>query len=191
MKRLSREKRNHLIIVGVITLAVLGLIYFGLIQPQYNSLAKIAKAKKTANTQLLSIKTTVTNAKTVANDLSETSQSLAATEGDLASGDLYSWTYDTLRRFKQPYRVEIPDVGHPTIGEMDLLPAFPYKQIRFSVNGKAYYHDLGRFIADFENTFPHSRVVNLIVEPLSGADSGNEKLSFRMDIVALVKSNPS
>ena len=52
MKRLSREKRNQLIIVGVITLAVLGLIYFALIQPQYDSLTKIAKAKKAADNQL-------------------------------------------------------------------------------------------------------------------------------------------
>jgi hypothetical protein len=191
MKRLSREKRNQLIVVGVITLAVLGLIYFGLIQPQYDSLAKIAKAKKAANNQLLSIKTTVTNAKMVADDLSGTTHALAETEADLASGDLYSWTYDTLRRFKQAYRVEIPDVGHPTTGEMDLLPSFPYKQIKFSINGKAYYHDLGKFIADFENNFPHARVVNLIVEPLPGADGGIEKLSFRMDIVALVKANAS
>ena len=140
---------------------------------------------------MLGIKNTITNANTVANDLAETSIALTDTEGDLASGDLYSWTYDTLRRFKQPYRVEIPDVGHPAIGEMDLLPSFPYKQIRFTINGTGYYHDLGRFIADFENTFPHARVVNLIVEPMPGADGGNEKLSFRMDIVALVKANPS
>ena len=74
---------------------------------------------------------------------------------------------------------------------MDLLPSFPYKQIQFTINGTAYYHDLGKFIADFENNFPHARMVNLVIEPASGADSSNEKLSFRMDIIALVKPNPS
>ena len=53
-----------------------------------------------------------------------------------------------------------------------------------------YYHDVGKFISDFENNFPHGRVVNLIVEPVSSADPGNEKLSFRMDVIALVKPNP-
>jgi hypothetical protein len=74
---------------------------------------------------------------------------------------------------------------------MDLLPSFPYKQIRFAINGTAYYHDLGKFISDFENHFPHARVVNLVIEPMSNADNTNEKLSFRMEIIALVKPNPS
>lgn len=191
MKKISREKRNHLIIVGTITVATLGLIYFFLIQPQYDALAKIDRAKKTADSKLVSIKSTITNAGTVSNDLAETGAAVIRNEHDMASGDLYSWTYDTLRRFKQSYRVEIPDVSHPTTGEMDLLPSFPYKQIKFGINGTAYYHDLGRFVADFENNFPHARLIHLVVEPMAGTDSSNEKLSFRMEIVALVKANPS
>ncbi|MGO8836587.1 MAG: hypothetical protein ACLQAH_05095 [Limisphaerales bacterium] len=191
MKKISREKRNQLIIVALVTLAVLGLIYFGLIQPQYDSLNKIAKAKKTADNKLVSIKNTITNATVVANDLSEVTATLAHTEEDMASGDLYSWTYDTIRRFKQQYQVEIPEVGHPAVSDVDVLPAFPYKQIRFSINGTAYYHDMGKFIAGFENNFPHARMVNLIIEPMPTADSSSEKLSFKMDIVALVKPNPS
>jgi hypothetical protein len=86
--------------------------------------------------------------------------------------------------------VEIPEVGHPTIGESDLLPSFPYKQIQFAINGTVYYHDLGKFIADFENSFPHSRMVRLVVEPAASTDSNSEKLSFKMDIITLVKPNP-
>jgi hypothetical protein len=191
MKRISREKRNQLIIVGLVTLAVLGVIYFGLIRPQYDSLSQISRAQKTADNKLHGIKNTITNADVIANELVETSLALNHTEADMASGDLYSWTYDTLRHFKQPYKVEIPEIGQPAIGEMDLLPSFPYKQIRFAINGTAYYHDLGKFISDFENHFPHARVVNLVIEPMSNADNTNEKLSFRMEIIALVKPNPS
>lgn len=190
MKKLSKEKRNQLIIVALVTAAVLALIYIGLIQRQYNSLAKIAGAKKTASGKLFSIRNTITNAATIGKELDEFSTALEQTGTDMASGDLYSWTYDTLRRFKQSYRVEIPEVGQPSIGSVDLLPAFPYKQIRFSVSGGGYYHDLGKFIADFENNFPHARLVNLVVEPLPGPESG-EKLAFKMEIVALVKPNPS
>ena len=135
MKRISREKRNQLIIVGLVTLAVLGLIYFGLIRPQYDSLSQIAQDQKTADSKLQSIRNTITNANLVANELAEASAALNHAEEDMASGDLYSWTYDTIRRFKQPYKVEIPEIGHPTIGEMDLLPSFPYKQIRLALNG--------------------------------------------------------
>ena len=67
---------------------------------------------------------------------------------------------------------------------------FRFKQVRFTVTGTAYYHDLGRFIADFENAFPHIRVVNLQLQPadVTGSD---EKLSFRMDILALVQPTSS
>jgi Tfp pilus assembly protein PilO len=190
MKRVSKEKRTQLVIVALVTGAVLALIYFGLIQRQYFSLAKIADAKKTADAKLLSIKSTITNTAIIAKELAESSDTLEKTGTDMASGDLYSWTYDTLRRFKQSYQVDIPEVGQPAIGKVDLLPEFPYKQIRFSVSGAGYYHDLGKFIADFENHFPHARLINLTVEPLGGQES-SEKLSFKMEVVALVKSNPS
>jgi hypothetical protein len=71
------------------------------------------------------------------------------------------------------------------MGDVDLIPNFPYKQVKFSLTGTAYYHDLGKFIADLENNFPHIRVVNLAI----GSNGDSELLSFRVDIVALVKSN--
>jgi hypothetical protein len=85
------------------------------------------------------------------------------------------------------------------LGDVDLLPHFPYKQLKITVSGTAFYHDLGKFIADFENAFPHMRVVNLALEPATGGNSPasatsgaspgvNEKLSFKMDIVTLVKT---
>jgi hypothetical protein len=113
-------------------------------------------------------------------------QNLSRAESDMASGDLYSWTYNTIRLFKTPYQVDIPDIGHPDVEVTDLLPAFPFKQVKFTITGTAYYHDLGKFIADFENTFPHIRVVNLQMQPDPTAN--DEKLSFKMEVIALVKS---
>jgi Tfp pilus assembly protein PilO len=191
MKKLSKEKRNQLITVILVTLAILALIGFGLIRPQYNSLSAIANARKDADDKLQSIKQAIAKSDAIANEWNETTYALAHTEEDMASGDLYSWTYDTIRHFKQSYKVEIPEIGQPTIGESDLLPSFPYKQIQFAINGTVYYHDLGKFIADFENSFPHFRMVRLVVEPAASADSNSEKLSFRMEIITLVKLNPS
>jgi hypothetical protein len=190
MKRISKEKRNQLIIVFVAIAAVLGLIYFGLIRRQYGSIAKVAKDKRAADTKLLAIKTTITNTVVITKELGEFSVTLEQTESDMATGDLYSWTYDTIRHFRQSYKVEIPEVGQPATGDMNLLPNFPYKQIRFGISGTAYYHDLGKFIADFENNFPHARLVNLNIEPLPGAEN-SEKLTFRMEIIALVKPHLS
>lgn len=94
-----------------------------------------------------------------------------------------------LRKFKQPYKVEIPqfsgiDGPRPTT----LLPDFPYQQVSLTVGGTAFFQDFGRFLADFENQFPYVRVLNLTLEP-SGRMVGveQEKLSFKINVAMLVK----
>ncbi|MGB7768193.1 MAG: hypothetical protein WBN22_04990 [Verrucomicrobiia bacterium] len=188
--KLSKEKRNQLVLVLVCAVVVVVLMWFELIQPRYAALSQIATAQKNARDKLDGIQTAIKHVDTVAAGLTNVTQALSDAESDMASGDLYSWTYNTIRLFKAPYRVDIPDIGHPDVGTMDLLPDFPFEQVKFTVTGTAYYHDLGKFIADFENKFPHTRVVNLQIQPVDTAGS-NEKLSFKMDIVALVKSTSS
>jgi hypothetical protein len=188
MKWLPKERRNPFIIVVLSTAAVLALICFGLIHSQNATLSAIADSRRAAETKLKSIESTIKNTDMTASELADTTTALSNAEGDMASGDLYSWTYGTIRLFKQQYKVEIPEIGHPEVADEDLFANFPYKQLRFSINGKAYFHDLGKFVADFENAFPHARVVNLSIEPANGE---GEKLSFRMDIIELVKSNAS
>jgi hypothetical protein len=191
MKKLLKEKRNQLILVAVVTMVVLALIGFGLIRVQYDALAKIAEDKTDAEKKLQSVRNVLKGVDTTANELMGLTNALSQAEEDMATGDSYSWMVDILRRLKLQYRVDIPEIGRPEVGDVDLLPSFPYKQVKFNVSGTAYYHDLGKFIADFENDFPHARVANLIVEPATGSDSKSEKLSFRMDIIVLVKPNPS
>lgn len=185
--KVSKEKRNQFILVVLCTLAVLVLMWFNLIRPRYAALSQIAAEEKNADNKLATIQTAIKQADTTTTELTQETQALTDAESDMASGDLYSWTFNTLRLFKMPYQVDIPDIGHPDVGAMNLLPAFPFRQVKFTVTGTAYYHDLGKFIADFENKFPHMRVVNLQIQP-ANASANDEKLSFKMDIIALVKS---
>jgi Tfp pilus assembly protein PilO len=187
MKWLPKEKRNAFFLVVVSTVVLLVLIYFGLLNSQSSVLARVAASRKTAEAELQRIEKTIKNAGQTTNELVTSSAALTRAEQDMASGDLYSWAYNTLRLFKQQYKVEIPEIGHPVEGEMDLIPSFPYKQMRFTVAGKGFYHDIGKFVAGLENTFPHLRVANLSIEP---AGEG-EKLSFKMEIIALIKPNAS
>jgi hypothetical protein len=189
MRRLSKEKRNQLMLVAICVLAVLGLMWFDLIQPRYEAL-KQAQSQNTAERQLEGIQNAIKRATAVTADLTSITQTLSNSQSDIAAGDLYSWTYNTIRLFKSSYQVNIPDIGHPDVETMDLLPSFPFKQVRFTVTGTAYYHDLGKFIADFENAFPHIRVVNLELQPADVTGS-NERLSFRMDVIALVQPTSS
>ncbi len=188
MKWLPKEKKNPLIIVVLITAALLGLISVGLVKSQNAALAKIANDRRSAGDKLSTMENTIKNAALTTVQLGEVKAALSLAEADMATGDLYSWTYGTMRQFKQQYKVEIPEIGPPRSGEVELLAAFPYKQISFSITGKAFYHDLGKFVSDFENTFPHARLVNLTIAPV--ADQ-SEQISFSMDVIALVKPNAS
>jgi hypothetical protein len=187
---MSKEKRNQLTLVAIITIGVLVLIGFMLIRPQLQTLSEIKTNIRTAQAKLDQINNTIKHTDIAESELASVSDALSHAEDDMASGDIYSWTYDTIRRFKTPYQVDIPQIGQPETGDVDLLPDFPYKQVTFTLNGTAYYHDLGKFVAAFENKFPHIRIVNLTVDP-ADPDQGTEKLAFRMDIAALIKPNSS
>jgi hypothetical protein len=105
---------------------------------------------------------------------------------------MYSWVIARINRFKQNHRVEIPQYSREVLCEVGLLPQFPYRAAMFQLRGTAYYHDFGRFVADLENKFPHMRVQNIELQPLSSTGGGavdQELLSFRLEIVALVNPN--
>jgi Tfp pilus assembly protein PilO len=189
LKKLPKEKQKQLILVALITLGAISGLGFGLIKYQYAQLDKYAQKKAATVKKLSEMRKTIRNSSQVEAQLAEARAALAEQEADMASGDLYSWMITTLRRFKAPYKVEIPafsPVGPTT--DMNMLPNFPYKQAALTVGGTAYFHDFGRFLADFENQFPHVRVVNLSLDanPAPGPEEA-EGLSFKMEIVTLVK----
>lgn len=189
MKRLSPAKRKQLILVIVATLALVGAIYFVLINPQNEENRRLINDTSAAQIKLQKIKDTIKQSEATAKAATEVSTALSQAETDLASGDLFAWTYSTIRQFKAGYAVDIPTIGQPTTSDVDLIYNFPYRQIKFSLVGTGYYQDIGKFLADFENKFPHMQVVNLAMEPANGSGANKEKLSFRVDIVALIKPN--
>lgn len=184
----NRQKRTQLFVtLFAFILAIAGLGFL-VIRPQYTKLDSIRKETGEAETKWTADKRMIQLSASNSVKLASLSVELSSNEDDMATGDIYAWTLDTIRHFKAGYKVELPEIGQPTEGPMELFPSFPYQQLRFSINGTGYYHDIGKFIADFENRYPHMRVVNLDMASSSTSDS--EKLSFRADIVALVKSSP-
>jgi hypothetical protein len=193
LNKLPQEKRNKLILVVLVTLIAIAGLYFGLIRRQDEYLARLAQQKAAAAKKLTVVRDAIHRADQIKAELDETKTALAGAESDIASGDLYAWVINWLRQFKAPYNVEIPQysqLGSPT--DVTLLPNFPYKQTTLTVAGTAHFHDLGHFLADLENQFPHVRLLNLSLDVNAPAVTTEpETLSFRMDIVTLAKPNPS
>lgn len=194
MNRLSKEKRDQLILVAVVVLALTVGVWFGLIRSQQDDLRALG-AKKTQDQEKLSqIADTIKNTKLTETELADVSNRLASAERIMASGDLYLSLVNTIRKFnKSSYGIEISQFN-PNGADMavNLMPRFPYRQVSVSVSGIAHYHDLGRFVADFENQYPTSRILNLDLSPSSAPSADDkEKLSFQMEIVSLVTSGTS
>ena len=175
--------------VIVATIAALALVFILLIKPQKEENEKLGLKIRTEQERLKTIETAIKDTDAIAARLTDISLQLNRAEDDIATGDVYAWTYDTIRRFKATYHLDIPSIGQPTISDMDMLPGFPYRQVRVTISGSAYYHDLGKFVSDFENSFPHMRMVNLSIEPANMTGTNVERLSFRVDVIALVKPN--
>jgi hypothetical protein len=194
MNKLPKEKRDRIIAAAIATVIAIAGIWYGLIRPQQAKLGDSARTTIKAQEKVTNAKRRVEKEKPIQIELDAARQGLKAIEDEMASGDLYSWIIVTVNKFRAAHRVEIPQFSREQVREVNVIPGFPYKGATFTVKGTAYYHDLGKFIADFENTFPHVRLLNLEMEPVvlpgPGAQSNpeeQEKLSFKMDIVTLIK----
>ncbi len=191
MKRLPKEKRNQLILaLSIVALAVGGL-WFGLIAPQQRALTALDGRKAEAKNKLTQMAAQIRTSQQIESQLGEATAELSKLEEGMAAGDLYSWAINMIRQFKANYKIDIPQfsqIDGPK--DVNLIPKFPYKQATLTIGGTGYFHDIGKFVADFENEFPYMRLVNLVLEP-AATPGDAERLSFKVEIVALVKPTKS
>jgi Tfp pilus assembly protein PilO len=188
MNRLSKDHKQKLLLAGLATAVTIAGLWFTLISAQRSGLKKLAAEKTSALQKLQQVETTVKNADQVEIELREAAARLAEFEQGVASGDPYIWMIETIRQFKAPHPIEIRQFSPIVVATNTLLPRFPYRQATMTITGSGYYHDIGRFVSDFENHYPQVRLQNLLIEqqPLSSED--REKLFFKIDVIALIKS---
>lgn len=190
--KLPKQKRNQLVMVVLLTLVVLAGLGYGLIKLQFDKLSQLARQTEEAERKLGQMQEQIKRADHLEAELADARGVLDNLEQGMAHSDSYSWIINTIRTFRVEHKVDPPQFSPSAeVGAVNLLPRFPYKQARLSLSGTAYYHDLGAFVADFENRFPHIRILNLDVERSPGSTiKDQEKLTFRMDVAALVRPNP-
>jgi Tfp pilus assembly protein PilO len=190
MNNISKEKRSQLVLVAIIVVAIIAGLWFGLIRTEQESLRELATKKTEDLNRLSQISDTIKNSEKAKKELIVVSNQLAVAEHDMPSGDLYLSLVNTIRKFQNKYDVQISQFNpNGSDAPNNLLPRFPYRQVTVSISGVAHYHDLGKFVADFENQFPTLRILNLDLSPSSVASpEDKEKLAFKMDVVSLVAS---
>ena len=192
MKNLPKEKRDKIILIGGVTLAACAVLWYLVVRAQYAAIKERSAKIEEAHRDVDYSERLVKRAAKIEADLDQASDRLNQVEDTMAQGDMYSWIIKTMNKFSANYRVEIPTYTPPGVGEVGILPQFPYKAATYSIRGSGYFHEFGRFLADFENQFPCSRVQNLELEPigiLAAKPEDAEKVSFKLEIVTLIKPN--
>jgi hypothetical protein len=195
IKNLPKEKRDQLLLITIGTVAVSIGLYFGLVKLQKRSLERMISQTAEQQEKVGSAMRLVTTHEETQEDLEDNLAKLKNIEQAMASGDMYSWIITTINRFRADRKVEIPQFSREIAMEVGVFPKFPYKAAMFHVRGTAHFHELGKFIADFENAFPHIRIQNIDMEPAGQSAATTtqvtdpEKLAFKMEIVALINPN--
>jgi Tfp pilus assembly protein PilO len=195
--RLSKEKRDRLILVILLTVAICVGLWYGIITTRNARLEETRASIRAVIDKLEKARTLVKQSQKAEAQLAAAIEKLKVVEDSMASGmDHYTWAILLLEKARAGHDVKIIEVTRPVKGEVGMLAQFPYQAAIFTVRGAGHYHDFGKFLADFENSFPYFRVQNLSLAPIleslaasegTTAATGEENVSFRMEIVALIK----
>ena len=190
MKDLPKEKRDRLILIALGTVVCVFVLWYLLIKAQQQTRETVQKQIREQQTKVDNAQRLVSATADVQKKLEASTRELQGIEEGMASGDMYSWIILTINKFRADRKVDIPQFSREVPTEVGVLPKFPYRAALFNVRGTAYFHDFGKFIADFENAFPFIRIQNLELEAAASSSATStgdpEKLAFRTEIVTLV-----
>lgn len=188
---LSKEKRDQLILTGLMSTMIIVGVWMLLITPTKGKLVKLEAEVGASAGQLADANSKVDRAGQIELEMREISKRLATMEKDMVEGDPASWIRVRINEFVRAggHKLRERNIGQPEQVEIGALPDFPYQAIRFRIYGTAFYEDIGRFITDLENTFPYVRVQGIDLSPGDAGDFGDDSdlLTYSFEMVVPLK----
>lgn len=202
MNKLTKEKKDRLVLSAVMTGFASLAIYVFIISPQRTEIRqgeeKLASGLDLRDTSLRWMRM----APTVRSNLFARRGALSDEESTMAPLSKFNWFYNTLESFRSRHNVRLVDITRePEISTIGVLPKFDYETAVFGVKLNATYHDFGKFLAEFENEFSQMRVQDLRIDldpqiqlqsttgEVAGqsATKDGELLAITMKVVTLIK----
>jgi hypothetical protein len=190
VNKLTKVQKSQMLGVFAGTLILMaGLWYVGVTAKQ-EELSKTRKDTAQELDKLNWAEGKMRQAEEIADKLEAHRQLLDKHEAILAPDrDAYAWIISTINSFVQSHKeINVSHYTQPDVSDIGLIPNFPYKWATFHLEGTGFYHDLGKFFADLENSFPYYRVQNLEMSSMSASGVDAEKLQVTFDLVMPVKS---
>lgn len=204
MTKLSKEKKDKLTLTIIAILGVVGLLYTFVISNQNDYLGSYHRRTETLKDKYYKNKKLVDKGPRIVEDLEGLRATLDQKETTMVPpGNSYIWFFKLVDEFRRKQGLGtqfIADMTQPEIGEIGLLPRFPYKAAIFGVKLSGQYHEIGKFISDFENAHPYMRVQNVrmlpetVIRPATQsqfATPSTQKLIAEIQIVTLLRPGTS
>jgi len=174
MNKLSREKRNQLIAVASGVLVVCAALWYFVVRSQHETIEQTRTSIDDVGSKIEKAQRLVKRRTMIEAELAELGQQIAESEAQMLPVEHLNgkkWMFDKLVNFiKDRYDVTLMDLSNnPLIGKQFLLlPKFePYSAATYKVEIRGFFHEFGRFVADFENSFPYMRILDLEMWPMA------------------------
>jgi Tfp pilus assembly protein PilO len=191
VNKLTKAQQDQLVAIAIGTVGVIAALWWFGVKAKQQELAVTRQKTAEMQKKLHDAETVMRRGEEIGETLTNRSALLAKREAGLAPDrDAYAWLINEMNGFIQSRKgVNIDSYSQPEVSATGMIPNFPYRWATFHLRGSGYYHDLGRFIADLENTYPYFRVQNVNLSANVGGAMEPEKLSITFDLVAPVASS--
>lgn len=187
--KLSREKRDRLILVAVVTVVVAAGLWTLVIGPQNTTRAANRTTVEELEKKIAGAQSLLKRAHEIATDYTRKQAQLDAIEKELApDANAYFWMFRLATEAVKTSPVEFGDLTQPLFLETQVLSAFPYKSVAFTLTYHGHYHELGHLLAELENGYPHLRFQLVGLRPVDPPRPEQpELLTLQLKVTALVK----
>lgn len=170
---MNKEKQKQMGIIIGVALLLGGLIWYYIIGGQNARLAKVEEALADLDNQIQRAERSKRLAPARQAELNALREEIAQVESQMIPAEQLNgnkWLLDLVNRFIQKKYAVTPTrlSSEPMKGkQFVIVPKFAYSGAAYDLELRGFFHEFGRFLADFETSFPYIRVHDIHMSPLA------------------------
>lgn len=176
MTKLSKDKRDKLILIILFSIGISAVLYYLVIMVQQEMIGDFAT--RTANRQAkLDLAESIKKRRDrFQENLAEQRKILTAKQAEMPRPDQdHLWFINLMEERRRVYGLNVEEVRTPEPTSAGVLAEFPFSAVALNVTMSGRFTDFGRFLADFENSYPYMRVELTSIMPDLQARSAMER----------------
>jgi hypothetical protein len=200
MNKMSKDKRDKMLLVCIGAAGIIAIVYFFVISDMRVEIATLQSKITTLDDKRDKSDRLLKRQADFQASIEQLRKTLNARQADMPRpGQDHSWFIHLMEDRRTKFNLDVVDIRNPEPWDPGILPKFPFRAVSFHVTLLGAYTDFGKFLADFENSYPYMRVQIMNIAPevqntavrtpegaAPAADDG--KLRFNFRVISLVKS---